>query len=58
VLVIIPNILFGSTIGSLVNKFLPPIVADSLILAIMIGFSIKFFLRYYNFRKQEKAEKL
>jgi hypothetical protein len=45
-------------IGSLVNKFLPPIVADSLILAIMIGFSIKFFLRYYNLRKQEKAEKL
>ncbi len=54
VMVIIPNILFGSTIGSLVNKFIPPIVADSLIIPIMIAFSIKFFMRYYNFRKQQK----
>lgn len=54
VLIIIPNILFGSTIGSLVNKFIPPIVADSIIIPIMMAFSIKFFLRFLNFRKQEK----
>ena len=54
VLIIIPNILFGSTIGSLVNKFIPPIVADSLIIPIMIGFAIKFYLRYRNFKKQEQ----
>lgn len=45
VLIIIPNILFGSTIGSLVNKFIPPIVADSIIIPIFIGFSIKFLFR-------------
>lgn len=51
VLIIIPNILFGSTIGSLVNKFIPPIVADSIIMAIMIGFSFKFFFRLKNYIK-------
>lgn len=59
VLIIIPNILFGSTIGSLVNKFIPPIVADSIIIPMMIGFSIKFFLRYKNLKKQQRElEKL
>lgn len=52
VLIIIPNILFGSTIGSLVNKFIPPIVADSIIIPIMIGFSVKFYLRYREYKQQ------
>ena len=56
VLIIIPNILFGSTIGSLVNKFIPPIVADSLIIPIMIGFSIKFFMRFRGFKKQQEEQ--
>lgn len=55
-LIIIPNILFGSTIGSLVNKFIPPIVADSLIIPIMIGFSIKFFMRFRGFKKQQEEQ--
>lgn len=54
VLIIIPNILFGSTLGSLVNKFIPPIVADSIILPIFIGFSIKFFLRLRNYLRLAK----
>jgi uncharacterized membrane protein YfcA len=57
VLIIIPNILFGSTLGSLVNKFIPPIVADSIILPIFIGFSIKFFLRLRNYLKIEKQQR-
>lgn len=54
VLIIIPNILFGSTVGSLVNKFIPPIVADSIIIPMMIGFSIKFFLRWKNLKKEKE----
>lgn len=54
VLIIVPNILFGSTIGSLVNKFIPPIVADCIIIPIMIGFAIKFFNRYRGYKRQEQ----
>lgn len=56
VLIIIPNILFGSTIGSLVNNFIPPIVADSIILPLMIAFSVKFFIRYWNMRRINNLE--
>jgi uncharacterized membrane protein YfcA len=52
VMVLIPNILYGSTIGALINKFIPPIVSDSLIIPLLLCFSIKFFLRFYNFRKE------
>ena len=58
VMVLIPNILFGSTIGALINKFIPPIVSDSLILPIMIAYSIKFFLRYRQFKKEEQNAKV
>ena len=55
-MVLIPNNLFGSMLGSLANKFLPPVVSDCLILPIMIAFSIKFFMRYRGFKKQEAEE--
>ena len=51
IMIIIPNILFGSTIGALMNKFIPPIIAALLITLILIAFSLKFFLRYYNYRQ-------
>lgn len=54
VMIIIPSVLYGSTIGALTNKFVPPIIADSLIILILASFSVKFFLRFYNFRKQGK----
>jgi len=57
IIIIIPNILYGSTIGALVNKFIPPIVADSLIIIILGCFSVKFFLRFYNFRKEGQLKK-
>jgi uncharacterized membrane protein YfcA len=50
-MVIIPSVLYGSTIGALVNKYIPPIIADSLIIFILGAFSVKFFLRFYEFRK-------
>lgn len=53
VIIIIPSVLFGSTVGALVNKFIPPIIADGLIIFILAAFSIKFFLRFYNYRKEE-----
>jgi uncharacterized membrane protein YfcA len=52
VMIIIPSVLYGSTMGALVNKFIPPIIADMLIIFILGAFSVKFFLRYYSFRKQ------
>lgn len=51
VMVLIPNILFGSTIGALVNKFIPAVVSDAIILPIMAAYSVKFFLRYRQFKK-------
>lgn len=53
-MVLIPNNLFGSMLGGLTNKFLPPVVSDAIILPVMIAFSVKFFLRYRGFKKQEK----
>lgn len=53
-MIIIPSVLYGSTIGALTNKFVPPIIADSIIILILAAFSVKFFLRFYNFRKQGK----
>ena len=50
VLLLIPNIILGSTIGALVNNFIPPIVADSILIVLMILFSIKFFFRYKNLK--------
>jgi uncharacterized membrane protein YfcA len=57
IMILIPNILFGSTIGALVNKFIPPIVADSIIIVILGSFSVKFFVRYYNYYQAAKLEK-
>lgn len=59
VMIIIPSVLYGSTIGAIVNKYIPPIIADSLIIFILAAFSIKFFLRFLNFRKEagENASK-
>lgn len=53
VMLIIPSVLYGSTIGALVNKFIPPIVADCLIILILGGYSIKFFMKFYNYRQME-----
>lgn len=58
VTIIIPSVLYGSTIGALVNKFIPPIAADVIIMIILGAFSVKFFNRFYNFRKEAKLEEL
>ena len=54
VMIIIPNVLYGSTIGSLINNFIPPIVADCLIIVLLTLFSVKFFLKVKALIKQEK----
>lgn len=56
VLIIIPCVLYGSTIGSLVNSFIPPIVADCLIVALLAAFSTKFFLRLRALWKKKKED--
>jgi uncharacterized membrane protein YfcA len=56
VAILIPNVLYGSTIGSLLNNFVPPIVADSLIIVILSAFSVKFFLKLRGLIQQEEKE--
>jgi len=56
VMIIIPNVLYGSTIGSLINNFIPPIVADCLIIVLLTLFSIKFFLKVKALIHQERLE--
>lgn len=57
VIVIIPNVLYGSTIGSLVNNLMPPILADCLIIVLLIAFSVKFFLKLKLLKKKAKLGK-
>lgn len=45
VMIIIPNVLFGSVVGTILNDLLPPIVANVLITILLAAFSIKFFLK-------------
>ena len=59
IMVLIPNILYGSTLGALVNNFIPPLAADIILMPILAGFAVKFFLRFLNYRRQgELQEKL
>jgi uncharacterized membrane protein YfcA len=57
VMIIIPNVLYGSTIGSLINDFMPPIVADVLITLLLIAFSVKFFKKFTKYRMDTKKAK-
>ena len=51
VMVVIPNVLYGSTLGSLINNFMPPIVADCLIFGLLVAFSVKFWLKLKQLKK-------
>jgi uncharacterized membrane protein YfcA len=52
VTIIIPNVLYGSTIGSLLNNLMPPILADVLIVAILVAFTLKFFMKLLRLKKK------
>lgn len=52
VMVLIPNILYGSTIGALVNFFIPQIASDAIVMPLLAAFSIKFFFRFREFRQK------
>ena len=52
--IIIPNVLYGSTIGSLIKDFIPPIVADVLIILLLVAFSIKFFFKLRGLMNADK----
>ena len=54
VAIIIPNVLFGSTVGSLLNNFIPPVIADVLIILLLGAFSAKFFFKLHALMKEEK----
>lgn len=52
ILILIPNVLFGSTIGSFVNQFIPDLAADILIFLVFLGFSFKFYFIWMKTREQ------
>ena len=57
VALIIPNSLYGSMIGALINKLIPPIIADVCIIVLLSFFSTKFFLKLKGIIEEErKAE--
>lgn len=58
VMIIIPNVLYGSTIGSLVNNLMPNILADSLIICLLVAFSIKFFFKLKTLIQTAKEHEL
>ena len=43
--IIIPNVLYGSMVGASINRFLPPIVADLFIVALLSFFCYKFVFK-------------
>ena len=59
VMIIIPSVLFGSTVGTILNDILPPVVANILITILLAMFSIKFFckLRSLILEDEEKEKK-
>lgn len=52
--IILPSSLYGSMIGALVNRLIPPIVADVCIIFLFGFFSYKFFMKVKDLIKQEK----
>lgn len=50
--IIIPNVLFGSTVGSLLNNFIPPVIADVLIILLLGAFCAKFFFKLRSIIKE------
>lgn len=59
VLMVIPSVLFGSTIGTILNDILPPVVANVLITILLALFSIRFFCKLKTLieEDQEKEKK-
>ena len=58
VMIVIPNVLFGSSIGAIVNDLLPP-VANNILLTLLLGFlTIKFFLKLRDLMKEDEEKEL
>jgi uncharacterized membrane protein YfcA len=58
VAMLIPNVLFGSTIGTLLNSFIPPIVAQSLTVVLLIYFSYKFGTKLRALMQEREDEEI
>lgn len=52
IVVLIPNVLIGSTLGSLANNFIPAIAADVCIFLIFFGFCFKFYFVLKRIREE------
>jgi F0F1-type ATP synthase assembly protein I len=56
VMILIPSVLFGSTIGTIINDILPPVVSNILITILLGGFSIKFFMKLRSLIKEDEEK--
>ena len=54
VMIIIPSVLFGSTIGTILNDIVPPVVANSMIIVLLAMFSIKFFCKLRTLLQEDE----
>ena len=54
VMILIPSVLYGSTIGTILNDILPPVVANILITILLGAFSIKFFIKFRDLLIEEE----
>ena len=52
VMIIIPNVLFGSSIGTILNDLFPPLVNNIMITIILGFYCIKFFLKLRDMKKE------
>ena len=55
--IIIPNVLYGSMVGASITRLIPPIVADTLITALLVFFCFKFVNKIKKLRSDEKEQK-
>ena len=56
VLILMPGLLLGSTIGVLINKFLFEMLQDAVLIVVMVIFSIFYLKNYFLIKKKINGE--
>ena len=56
VMIAIPNVLFGSSIGAILNDLLPPIANNVMLTLLLTFLTIKFFLKLRDLMKEDEEK--